>query len=231
MWLVSQQQIHCLFFFFKSFGSYWMAQVLSIYNFLWKCITSSHHYSVHHSKYPAEALQFQGFFKETAPSLAQPSFLSPSSQKTAPLHPSSFAVSLLIREHETVHYETLSSLNLLRPWITPSLFAAWGCCTRCFLCQKASSPALTWYSRHTNFNMCHSPRPAPGILYPRVLSSLLHFSLPAIYLPTELSSMGSGMLSVLTTEPKTIPAETLSKNQLLHLKSKEVGLGDLEASS
>ena len=36
---------------------------------------------------------------------------------------------------------------------------------------------------------------------------------------------------ILITEPKTIPAETFSKHQFLHLKSEKVGPGDLEASS
>ena len=36
---------------------------------------------------------------------------------------------------------------------------------------------------------------------------------------------------ILITEPKTRPAETFSKRQFLHLKSEEVGPGDLEASS
>lgn len=36
---------------------------------------------------------------------------------------------------------------------------------------------------------------------------------------------------ILITEPKTMPTETLSKHQFLHLKSEEVGPGDLESSS
>lgn len=136
--LVSQPQIHLLLFCFSSCDD---SGFIPVYSFPQKCIVSSHHILLITQNTQQKLSSNQGFFKETAHSPAQ---LSPFSRLITPF-PQNIPVgwlSAIVLGHFTPPGGarngplggSLSSLNLLGPSITSSLFAPQGFCTSCFLC-------------------------------------------------------------------------------------------------